>query len=48
MWKFYHDITQAADIAASQVPTDGMIFVIMGIVTIVIVLAPSYFEKNNR
>ena len=49
MWRFYHQVTQTADAASAQVNlTDGVVFFLMGIITTLIVLAPSYFEKRGK
>ena len=49
MWRFYHQVTYAADTASAQVNlTDGVVFFLMGIITTLIVLAPSYFEEKNK
>ena len=48
MWKFYHQVTQTADAAAAQVNiSEGGLFFLMGLLTALVVLAPSYFEKRK-
>lgn len=48
MWRFYHEVTQVADAAAAQVPSDATVFIAMGIITAIIVLSPSFFEKKQK
>jgi len=49
MWKFYHQVTQTADAAASQVQiSEGALFFVMGLLTALVVLAPSYFERKSK
>tara|TARA_B100000700_G_C14689691_1_gene689317 strand:+ start:196 stop:345 length:150 start_codon:yes stop_codon:yes gene_type:complete len=49
MWRFYHQVTQTADAAASQIQIgEGGLFFMMGLLTALVVLAPSYFERKNK
>ncbi len=48
MWRFYHEITQVTDTVVSQIPAEPVIFIIMGVITAVIVLSPSFFERKQK
>ena len=45
MWVFYHDVTSAA---VTSAPSETGVFIAMGIITAVVIMAPSFFEKRRK
>ncbi len=48
MWKFYHNITQTADAVATEVSSEGAVFLVVALITGLIMLTPSFLERRGK